>query len=99
MASLSAFLNQKPPLEHDVFGHLENPMGEHRAHLVSEPVVQLGAAVGFIDKLDAEPDLGKSYRANVKLIKRATGDKAYDLGFRFWAAQFGQDIGIEKPCH
>ena len=28
MASLSAFLDQKPPHEHDVFGNLENPISE-----------------------------------------------------------------------
>jgi hypothetical protein len=88
MASLSAFLDQKSPLEHDVFGDLENPMVEHRAHLVREPVIQLGAAVGFVNKLDAEADLSKSYSADVKLIKRAPDDKVYDSRFRLWAAEF-----------
>ena len=75
-------------LEHDVFGDLENAVVEHRAHLVCEPVIQLGAAVWFVNKLDAEADLGESYRADVKLIKRAPGDKIYDSRFRLWAAQF-----------
>jgi len=88
MARLSAFLDQKSPLEHDVFGDLENPMVEHRSYLVREPVIQLGAAVWFVNKLDAEADLGESYRADVKLIKRAPGDKIYDSRFRLWAAQF-----------
>ena len=80
MASLSAFLDQKPPLNHDVFGDLKNPMVEHRAHLVCEPVIQLGATVWFVNKLDAKTDLSKGYRADVKLIKRAPGDKIDDLG-------------------
>jgi hypothetical protein len=71
MARLPPFLDQKAPLEHDVFGDLENPMVEHRSHLVREPVIQLGAAVWFVNKLDAKADLGESYRADVKLIKRA----------------------------
>ena len=85
VALLAAFLDQKPPLEHDVFGDLENPMVEHRAHLVGEPIIQFGAAVGFVYKLDAEADLGKSYRADVKLVKRAPVDKIYDSRFRLWA--------------
>ncbi len=28
MASFSAFLDQQPPFEHDVFGDLENPISE-----------------------------------------------------------------------
>jgi len=68
MAALPAFLDQESPLEHDVFGYLENPMVEHRAHLVREPVIQLGAAIGFVNKLNAEANLGKCYRADVKLI-------------------------------
>ena len=83
MARLSAFLDQKPPLEHDVFGDLENPMVEHRAHLVREPIIQFCAAVGFVNKLNAEANLGKSYSADVKLIQRATGYKIYDSRFRF----------------
>ena len=80
---LSAFLDQKSPLEHDVFGDLENPMVEHRAHLVREPVIQLGAAVGFVNKLNAEANLGKSYRADVKLIQRALATKSTTLGSGF----------------
>ncbi len=99
MASLSAFLDQQSPLEHDVFGNLENPMVEHRAHLVCEPVIQLGAAVWIVNKLDAKTYFSKGYGADVKLIKRASGDKIDDPRFRLRAAQFGQDIGIEKPRH
>ena len=29
MPRLPAFLNQKPPLEHNVFGNLENPLAKH----------------------------------------------------------------------
>ena len=98
MARLPPFLDQKEPLEQDVFGDLENPMVEHRAHLVREPVIQLGAAVWFANKLDAKTDLGKCYGTDVKLIKWAPGNKIDDFGFRFRAAQSGQNIRIEKPC-
>ena len=88
MAALPAFLDQESPLEHDVFGDLENPMVEHRADFVCEPVIQLGAAIGFVNKLNAEANLCKSYRADVKLIQRATGHKIYDSRLWLWAAQF-----------
>jgi hypothetical protein len=46
MAGLSAFLDQKPPLEHDVFGDLENPTIEHRPHFVREPIIQSARRLG-----------------------------------------------------
>ena len=54
MPRLPAFLNQKLPLEHDVFGNLENPFAEHGPDLIREPVVEVGAAIGLTDQLNAE---------------------------------------------
>src|ERR1035438_9317590 len=49
-----AILNQKPPLEHNVFGDLKNTPVKHGTNLVREPIVQLGPVIGFVNKLDAE---------------------------------------------
>jgi hypothetical protein len=54
-----AFLNQKAPLQDNVFGDLKNPPVKHGAHLLREPVIQFGPSIGFRDKLDAEAKLGK----------------------------------------
>ena len=47
MSRLPAFLNQKPPLEHNVFGNLENPLAKHGPDFIREPVIELRAAIGF----------------------------------------------------
>src|SRR5580704_7569593 len=75
-----AFLNQNAPFQHDVFGDWENPLVKHRTHLVCEPVIQLGAARGFDDKLDAESNLGKGYHADVKLPRGQLAMKATTAG-------------------
>jgi hypothetical protein len=74
-----AFLNQKSPLKHDVFGDLENPFVKHGTHLVHEPVIQLSAPIGFTNKFNAKSNLGKRYGADIKLLKRATRHKGDNL--------------------
>ena len=76
---LSAFLNQKPPLENNVFGNLENPFAKHGPNLTREPVIEVGAAGGLTDQLYAETNLGQGYRADVKLIERTTGNERNNL--------------------
>jgi len=51
---------------------------------VPEPFVQLGAAIGFSDKLYAIENLGKSHHADMELLQRLVGDKCHDPRFRFW---------------
>jgi hypothetical protein len=64
MPCLPAFLNQKPPLEHNVFGNLENPFAEHGPDFIREPVIEIGAPVGLTDQLNTEPNLGEGYCTN-----------------------------------
>ena len=59
MPRLSAFFRQQPPLEHDLLGDGKNSLLEHRTDVVRQPVVQRGAAIRFLDKLDAKPKLGQ----------------------------------------
>jgi hypothetical protein len=83
-----AILNQKPPLEHNVFGDLKNTPVKHGTNLVREPIVQLGPVIGFVNKLDAESNLGKSYRADMKVLKGTIGDEGHNSLVRLWPAQF-----------
>jgi hypothetical protein len=84
VAGLAAVLDQQPPLEHDVFGDGEHALVEHRAHFVREPVIELGAAAGVGDQLDAEADFGESHGADEEPIKRLCGNEGqhFWLGFR-----------------
>src|SRR5258708_21534329 len=50
VADFSAFFNQNPPFQHDVFRHLENPLVKHRPYFMCEPIIQLDATVGFPNK-------------------------------------------------
>jgi hypothetical protein len=79
MPRLPAFLNQKPPLEHNVFGNLENPFAKHGPDLIRQPVIEVRAAIGLSDQLNAEANLGEGYSADVKLIKRTTGNERHNL--------------------
>ena len=47
MANFAAFLDQQGATEHDVLSKRENPVLKHGPYLLDEPVVQLGAAIGF----------------------------------------------------
>lgn len=67
MPRLPAFLNQKPPLEHYVFGNLENPFAKHGPDLIRQPVIEVRAAIGLTDQLNAEANLGEGYSADVKV--------------------------------
>jgi hypothetical protein len=95
MPRLPAFLNQKPPLEHNVFGNLENPFSEHGPDLICEPIIEIGAAIGLTDQLNAEANLGEGYSADVKLIKRTTGNERHNLLLRLGPPQFRENIRIE----
>ena len=88
VSRFSAILNQKPPLEHNVFGDLKNTPVKHGTNLVGEPIVQLGAVIGFVNKLDAESNFGKSYRADMKVLKGTIGDEGHNSLVRLWPAQF-----------
>ena len=70
VARLPAVVDQKPPLEHDVFRDRENPLVKHGPHLAREPVVQRGTAIGFAHELDPKPELCKRDHADIKLLKR-----------------------------
>ena len=50
-------------------------MGEQRPDLMGEPCVQFSPAVRIAHQFDAEPDLGRRYRADVEQIQRLFGDK------------------------
>ena len=90
-----AFLNQQPSLQHNVFGDLQNPPVKHRPHLVRKPVVQLGAAVGFADKLNTKANFGKGYGADIELPKRTGGNEGHNARFRSRPSQLREDIRIE----
>ena len=72
-------------------------MLEHWAHFMRKPIVQLGAAVGVIDKLNAKPNVRQRDRADVEQIERLSGDEGEDFAVRLEAAQLRKDIGIEQP--
>jgi hypothetical protein len=42
MPRLPAFLDEKPPLEHDVFGNLENPFTRHGPDVIRQPAIEIG---------------------------------------------------------
>jgi hypothetical protein len=67
----------------EVLGDRKDPLVEHGTDLVREPFVQLGAAVGFVDKLYAKSNLGKSDHADMKLLKRLVVTNATTLGSGF----------------
>jgi hypothetical protein len=52
------------------------------AHLVREPVVELGTPVGVADEFDPEADFGNGRRADIEEIERLRGDEGED--FVFW---------------
>ena len=56
VADFAAFFDQQAPPEHDVFGNRKNPVHEHRPYLVDQPVVQLGAAIGFGHEFNPKPN-------------------------------------------
>lgn len=70
---------------------------EHRAHPVSEPIAELGAARGVFDEIDAEADLGEGDRADVEQIERLRRDEGNHLRLRLRASQFRQNICIKQP--
>ena len=83
MARFSTFFHHNPPLEHDVFGNLQNPLFKYGAYNVSYSVIQfVAAAAPFTQKLDAEAKLGERYRADVKLVKRMAGDERQHFRLR-----------------
>ena len=82
VASLAAFLDQEAPLKHDVLGDRQDALLKHRPHLVCEPIMQLGAAAGVGDELDAKPEFGEGYRADKEAIERLRPDEGDH--FRLW---------------
>jgi len=68
VARFSAFLDQEPPLEQNLFCNFKNAAIEHGTHLVLQPVVQFGPAMGIVDNFYAESNLGQGYDADIKLI-------------------------------
>jgi hypothetical protein len=97
MPHLPAFLNQKPPPEHNVFGNLENPFAKHGPNLICEPLIEIGAPIGLTDQLNAETNFGEGYSADVKLIERTTGNESHNPLFRLGPPQLREDIRIEQP--
>src|SRR5262245_1784761 len=85
VSALASFLNQEPPLEHDVFGDSERALLEHRANLVSEPVHECGAAHGIGNELDTEADLGQRHDADTEKLKRLASDEGEHLRLRPWS--------------
>jgi hypothetical protein len=81
MAGLAALFDQQPPLEHHVLGDIEHAMPEHWAHFMRKPIVQLGAAVGVIDKLNVD----------------ARGDAGRNRPLRFFEDWNPVDDGINRP--
>ena len=80
VASLAAFLDQETPFKHDILGDRQDALLEHRPHLVREPTVQLGAAVGVGNELDAEPEFGEGHRADKKAIEWLRPDEGDHFG-------------------
>jgi hypothetical protein len=97
MPSLAAFLDQKPPFEHDLFCDGKDALLEHWPHLVRKPVIEFGALSGVGDKLNAEADFCESHGTYIELFKwmRSNEGEHFALGLR--AAQLGEDIRIEQP--
>jgi hypothetical protein len=63
------------------------------------PVIEVGTAIGLTDQLNAEANLGEGYSADVKLIKRTTGNERHNLLFGLGPPQFREDVRIEQPRH
>ena len=73
--ALRPVLDEQAPLEHHILGNLEHALGEHRAQLVRQPVVELGAADRIADRFDGVTDLGEFHLADEQLLQRLSGDK------------------------
>ena len=73
--ALRPVLDEQAPLEHHILGNLEQALGEHRAQLVRQPVIELGAADRIADRFDAVTDLGEFHLADEQLLQRLSGDK------------------------
>jgi hypothetical protein len=99
MSRLPAFLNQQPPLKHDVFRNLEHTTVEHRTHPLRQPIVQFGPAISVNNNFNAKPNFGKCDHADVKLVECAAGNERNDFLIRPWPAQFRKYICIKQPCH
>src|SRR5438128_2038159 len=70
MTGLAAFLDEKTPLEHDVFGYRKHSLIEHGPHSDGQPVLELSTANRVADHLDAVADLGERHRADEKILQR-----------------------------
>ena len=70
VSALSSFFDQQPPLQHDVFGDIQNAILEHGPKLVIEPIVQLHPPVYVLYQFDSKTDLGKGYDADVEKFER-----------------------------
>lgn len=88
MSRFPTFLNQKPPLEHDVLRNWEDTAVKHGTHFMREPVVQSVAAMGVANKLYTKSNFGKGYNTDMKLLQRTTGHECYDFRIRPWPPQF-----------
>ena len=98
MPHLATLLDEKSPLEHDVLGHLENALLEHRTNAVPEPFMQLDATDRVNHGLDAESNLGEGDGADEQVFQPLPRDEAEDARIRARAAQFRQHICVEQPA-
>ena len=95
VSGLPPRVNQEPPLEHDVFRYLENPMFKHRSHLVREPLVQIGPSIGLGKQFDSKSDFSERNGTDKKLLQGTIGNESDNPRLRSRPPQFRQDVRIE----
>ena len=78
MSALPAFLDEKAPFEHNVFGDREHSIFEHRPHFVRQPIVELGPLGGIGREFNAEANFGQCDGADVKLLERLAPHESKD---------------------
>jgi hypothetical protein len=81
----------------NMFGTGQDALLEHRPHLVREPVVELGAAAGVRDELDAKANFGERNGAYIEMFEWMRSNEGGHFAFWLRAAQLGEDIRIEQP--
>jgi hypothetical protein len=79
MPRLSAFLDEVPPPDQDVFRYLHHAPFKHGSDLQRQPIGQIRSACRIFDAVDTEPDFGKGHRTDIQPVEWAPGNKSQPL--------------------
>src|ERR1700720_3107421 len=97
MTSLATLLDHQSPFEHNVPGYRQNPLFEHRPHLMQQPVIQRSSPADIGDQLNPESNLGQGDGADAQALQWSSRDEGNDLGLGPWTTQLRDDVRIKQP--